>query len=37
MKDYTWFVWGSYGVAFLAIVLEMVFLRIRSRKHEAKA
>jgi heme exporter protein CcmD len=36
MKDYAWYVWGSYGVAFLVFFLELLVLRIRSRKHETK-
>ncbi len=36
MKDYAWYVWGSYGVTFLALFIEMLVLRARSRKYEAK-
>jgi heme exporter protein CcmD len=35
MKDYTWYVWGSYGVAFLCIALELFFLKKRSRETKA--
>jgi heme exporter protein CcmD len=36
MKDYGWYVWGSYGVAFIALFIELLVLRNRSRKHETK-
>jgi heme exporter protein CcmD len=36
MKDYTWYVWGSYGVTFAALFIELLVLRNRTRKHEAK-
>ena len=35
MGGYAWYVWGSYGVAFLAFLIEIVLLRRRNRKHEA--
>jgi heme exporter protein D len=35
MGGYAWYVWGSYGVTFFALLLEVVFLMKRSR--EAKA
>ncbi len=37
MNEYAWYVWGSYGVAFLAVLAELLLLRNRSRKHETKA
>jgi len=37
MSDYAFYVWGSYGVAFLALLLELLVLRARTRKHETKA
>jgi heme exporter protein CcmD len=36
MKDYAWYVWGSYGVTFLLLFLEIYFLARRS-KRETKA
>jgi len=35
MGGYAWYVWGSYGVTFAALALEIFLLRKRSR--EAKA
>ena len=35
MGGYAWYVWGSYGVTLVLLVLEVVLLRKRSR--EAKA
>ena len=35
MGGYAWYVWGSYGVTLLALLLEIVTLRKRAR--EAKA
>jgi heme exporter protein D len=32
MGGYAWYVWGSYGVTFLLLFLEIVFLRKRSGK-----
>ena len=32
MGGYAWYVWGSYGVTFLALLLEVVFLMKRSRE-----
>ena len=32
MGGYAWYVWGSYGVTFLALLLEVVFLKKRSRE-----
>ena len=34
MGGYALYVWGSYGVTFLALLVEVVFLRKRIRKHE---
>jgi heme exporter protein D len=35
MGGYAWYVWGSYGVTFALLVLEVVLLW--KRKREAKA
>ena len=35
MSDYAFYLWGSYGVTFLLLFLEIVFLL--KRKREAKA
>ena len=35
MGGYAWYVWGSYGVTLLVLVIEIVALRKRAR--EAKA
>jgi heme exporter protein D len=32
MGGYAWYVWGSYGVTFLALLLEVIFLMKRSRE-----
>lgn len=32
MGGYAFYVWGSYGVAFLLIGIEMILLRKRSRQ-----
>ncbi|MBU6272762.1 MAG: heme exporter protein CcmD [Betaproteobacteria bacterium] len=37
MGGYGWFVWGSYGVAALALALELVALRQRRRNALAQA
>jgi len=37
MKDYSWYVWGAYGVTFAALLIELLVLRSRSRKNETKA
>ena len=34
MSDYAFYLWGAYGVTFVALLLEVVFLR--KRKREAK-
>jgi heme exporter protein D len=35
MGGYGWYVWGSYGVTFACLALEVIFLMKRNR--EAKA
>jgi heme exporter protein D len=35
MGGYGWYVWGSYGVAFAALALEIYFLWTRSRETQA--
>ena len=35
MGGYAWYVWGSYGVTLLVLMLEIITLRKRAR--EAKA
>jgi heme exporter protein CcmD len=37
MGDYGFYVWGAYGVTALAIILELVSLRARSRLAERLA
>jgi heme exporter protein D len=32
MGGYAWYVWGSYGVTFLALLLEIAVLMKRSRE-----
>jgi heme exporter protein D len=32
MGDYAWYVWGSYGVTFACLALEIIFLLRRSRE-----
>ena len=34
MGGYAWYVWGSYGVAFLLLAVEVVLLRRRSKRNE---
>jgi heme exporter protein D len=34
MGGYAWYVWGSYGVTFALIALEIYLLRERSKKAE---
>ena len=34
MGGYGAYVWSAYGVTFLLLVLELVFLRTRARKNE---
>jgi heme exporter protein D len=35
MGGYAWYVWGSYGVTFLLLLIEMVVLRKRARETKA--
>ena len=35
MGGYAWYVWGSYGVTFALLALEIVLLRKRSRETKA--
>jgi len=37
MGGYALYVWGSYGVAFLALLVEMLFLKKRIKKNETPA
>ena len=32
MGGYAWYVWGSYGVTFALLLVEIVLLRNRSKK-----
>jgi heme exporter protein D len=32
MGGYAWYVWGSYGVTFICLALEIIFLMKRSRE-----
>jgi len=32
MGGYAWYVWGSYGVTFACLALEVVFVMKRSRE-----
>jgi heme exporter protein D len=32
MGGYAWYVWGSYGVTFICLFLEVIFLVKRSRE-----
>jgi heme exporter protein D len=34
MGGYAWYVWGSYGVTFLLLAVEVVLLRKRSKRNE---
>ena len=34
MGGYAWYVWGSYGVTFLLLAVEVVLLRKRSQRNE---
>ena len=36
MGGYAWYVWGSYGVTFLLLGVEIMMLKNRSRRNEAK-
>jgi heme exporter protein D len=35
MGGYAWYVWGSYGVTFLLLILEVVLLAKRARETQA--
>ena len=35
MGGYAWYVWGSYGVTFALLVLEVILVWRRSRETEA--
>jgi heme exporter protein D len=35
MGGYAWYVWGSYGVTFLLLLLEIVLLAKRARETQA--
>jgi heme exporter protein D len=35
MGGYAWYVWGSYGVTFGTLALEIYFLWMRSRETKA--
>ena len=32
MGGYAWYVWGSYGVTFIALLLEIFFLMKRAKR-----
>ena len=34
MGGYAWYVWGSYGVTFFLLAVEMILLYNRSRKSD---
>ena len=36
MGGYAWYVWGSYGVTFGLLAVEMLVLKKRVRKSETK-
>lgn len=36
MGGYAWYVWGSYGVTFALLALEVILLLKRTKQHEAK-
>ena len=36
MGGYAWYVWGSYGVTFALLGLEVILLMKRTRQREAK-
>lgn len=36
MGGYAWYVWGSYGVTFLLLLLEVILLAKRSKRGETK-
>ena len=35
MGGYAWYVWGSYGVTFMVLAVEVLFLLKRSRETKA--
>jgi heme exporter protein D len=35
MGGYAWYVWGSYGVTFIALLVEILVLRKRARETKA--
>ena len=35
MGGYAWYVWGSYGVTFSCLVLEVIFLMKKTRETKA--
>ncbi len=35
MGGYAWYVWGSYGVTFLLLLIEILLLRKRGRETKA--
>jgi len=35
MGGYAWYVWGSYGVTFFVLLVEIVLLRKRARETKA--
>jgi heme exporter protein D len=35
MGGYAWYVWGSYGVTFLLLLMEIVLLAKRARETQA--
>ncbi len=37
MGGYGWYVWGSYGVTFALLLLEILLLRNRARRSETPA
>jgi heme exporter protein D len=36
MGGYAWYVWGSYGVTFALLGLEVILLMKRTKQREAK-
>jgi len=35
MGGYAWYVWGSYGITFLVLLIEVVLVKKRSRETKA--
>jgi heme exporter protein D len=31
MKGYAWYIWGSYGIALLVLVMEVILVRHRRK------